>query len=53
VAVAYGVHASRLDGSPLRYNNANPYLPDLLICHPGWARPALSALAGARPAQGT
>lgn len=34
VARAAGVHASRLDGSPLRYNNADPYLPDLLVCHP-------------------
>ena len=23
---------SRVDGSPLRYNNADTYLPDLLIC---------------------
>jgi len=34
VAAAAGLHASRLDGSPLRYNNADPYLPDLLVCHP-------------------
>ena len=34
VARAAGVWASRLDGSPLIYNNADPYLPDLLICHP-------------------
>jgi 3'(2'), 5'-bisphosphate nucleotidase len=32
VAEAAGLHASRLDGSPLRYNNPDPYLPDLLIC---------------------
>ena len=32
VALAAGLHASRADGSPLVYNNANPYLPDLLIC---------------------
>jgi 3'(2'), 5'-bisphosphate nucleotidase len=32
VAAAAGLHVSRADGSPLRYNNANPYLPDLLIC---------------------
>lgn len=34
VARAAGVWASRLDGSPLVYNNPDPYLPDLLICHP-------------------
>ena len=34
VAQAAGIHASRLDGSPLAYNNADPYLPDLLVCHP-------------------
>jgi 3'(2'), 5'-bisphosphate nucleotidase len=32
VALAAGLHASRIDGSPLRYNCQNPYLPDLLIC---------------------
>ena len=35
---------SRLDGSPLVYNNADPYLPDLLICRPELAAPALEAL---------
>jgi 3'(2'), 5'-bisphosphate nucleotidase len=34
VATAAGLHASRLDGSPLRYGQANPWLPDLLICRP-------------------
>ncbi len=46
VAAAAGLHASRLDGSPLRYNNADPYLPDLLICRPELAQPSLDALAG-------
>ncbi|ABF53238.1 3'(2'),5'-bisphosphate nucleotidase CysQ [Sphingopyxis alaskensis] len=32
VAAAAGLHVSRADGSPLRYNNADTYLPDLLIC---------------------
>ncbi len=31
---AAGMHASRLDGSPLIYNRPNPYLPDLLMCRP-------------------
>jgi 3'(2'), 5'-bisphosphate nucleotidase len=32
VAQAAGFHCSRIDGAPLAYNMANPYLPDLLIC---------------------
>jgi 3'(2'), 5'-bisphosphate nucleotidase len=32
VALAAGLHASRLDGSPLTYNHANTLLPDLVIC---------------------
>ncbi len=32
VALAAGLHASRIDGSPLTYNHENTYLPDLLIC---------------------
>ncbi len=32
VARAAGLHVSRLDGSPLRYNQPNPWLPDLLVC---------------------
>ena len=31
---AAGLHVSRLDGSPLRYNQPDPWLPDLLICRP-------------------
>jgi 3'(2'), 5'-bisphosphate nucleotidase len=34
VARAAGLHTSRLDGSPLLYNQTHPYLPDLLICRP-------------------
>lgn len=32
VAKAHGLHCSRIDGSPLIYNQENVYLPDLLIC---------------------
>lgn len=32
VAAAAGLHTSRIDGSPLRYNQDDPWLPDLLIC---------------------
>lgn len=45
VAAAHGLHVSRLDGSPLVYNQANPYLPDLLICRQEWVQPVFSALA--------
>ena len=31
VAQAHGLHCSRIDGSALRYNNEDVYLPDLLI----------------------
>lgn len=34
VALATGLHATRLDGQPLIYNNADPLLPDLVVCHP-------------------
>ncbi len=34
VARGAGLHASRIDGSALRYNQADPYLPDLLVCRP-------------------
>ncbi len=32
VAAGYGLHVSRADGTPLVYNQADTYLPDLLIC---------------------
>lgn len=44
VARAAGLHCSRLDGSPLIYNNENPYLPDLLICRAEWAERSLDIL---------
>ena len=34
VALAVGLVATRLDGSPLRYNVPELLLPDLVICHP-------------------
>jgi 3'(2'), 5'-bisphosphate nucleotidase len=50
VVQAAGLHASRLDGSPLVYNQPSPYLPDLMICRPELAEPLLAALTlvGAR-----
>ncbi len=47
VAHAAGLYASRIDGSPLRYNAPDPYLPDLLICRPGLAGDLLAAVAAA------
>ena len=44
VALAAGLHVSRADGSKLRYNNADPYLPDLLICRKEYAADVLRAL---------
>ena len=37
VALAHGLHCSRIDGSPMVYNNQDPYMPDLLICRPEYA----------------
>jgi 3'(2'), 5'-bisphosphate nucleotidase len=42
VALAAGLHASRVDGSPLVYNRADPLLPDLLICHKNRAAEVLA-----------
>lgn len=47
VARHHGLHVSRLDGSPLVYNNADPYLPDLLVCRAELAEATLAALAAA------
>jgi len=46
VAAAAGLHTSRIDGSPLEYNHPDPWLPDVLICRPEFAEPALHALWG-------
>ena len=45
VALAHGMHASRIDGSPLTYNQADTYMPDLLICRPEWAERVLAEVA--------
>lgn len=45
VAIAAGLHCSRIDGSPLVYNQPNPYLPDLLICKQSIAQRVLDLLA--------
>jgi 3'(2'), 5'-bisphosphate nucleotidase len=48
VALAAGLHASRIDGSALVYNQADPALPDILICQPALAGPLLEAIGLAR-----
>jgi len=45
VALAHGLHASRIDGSPLIYNQDNVYLPDLLICRKEHADQVLSLVS--------
>jgi 3'(2'), 5'-bisphosphate nucleotidase len=45
VALAAGLHASRIDGSPLRYNQPDVLLPDLLVCRPELAEQVLSTIA--------
>jgi 3'(2'), 5'-bisphosphate nucleotidase len=44
VALAAGLHVSRADGSPLKYNNADTYLPDLLIARPEHAQRVLEVM---------
>jgi 3'(2'), 5'-bisphosphate nucleotidase len=48
VALAAGLHASRIDGSPLVYNDRSAWLPDFLICRKELADAVLDALWGDR-----
>jgi 3'(2'), 5'-bisphosphate nucleotidase len=45
VAAAHGLHVSRIDGSPMIYNQQDVYMPDLLICRPEWAQKVLALIA--------
>ncbi len=45
VAAAYGLHVSRINGSAMVYNQADVYMPDLLICRPEWADRILKILS--------
>ncbi len=45
VALAHGLHATRIDGTPLIYNRQDTYMPDLLICRPEWAAQVLELVA--------
>lgn len=44
VALAHGLHVSRIDGSPLVYNQPDVYMPDLLICRNEHARQVLDLI---------
>ena len=45
VALARGFTAVRIDGSPLEYNVADTYLPDLVVCRTDLADAILGAIA--------
>jgi len=49
VALAHGLHCSRIDGSPLLYNQEDVYLPDLLICRKEHAQGVLDLIAALTP----
>jgi len=42
VALASGLHASRLDGEPLRYGDPDAWLPDLVVCRREYAETVLA-----------
>jgi 3'(2'), 5'-bisphosphate nucleotidase len=44
VARAAGFHVSRIDGSPVSYNEADPLMPDILVCPPVIAGALLEAI---------
>ena len=45
VARSAGLHTSRIDGSPLLYNQEEVWLPDLLVCRPELADAILEYVA--------
>jgi len=49
VALAAGLHASRLDGSPLEYNDADTWLPDFFVCRPEYVEDILMSIWGRDP----
>jgi 3'(2'), 5'-bisphosphate nucleotidase len=44
VARQHGFHVSRIDGSPVLYNQEDPLLPDILVCRPAIAPVLLDAI---------
>jgi 3'(2'), 5'-bisphosphate nucleotidase len=53
VALATGAHASRIDGAPLEYNQFDPRLPDILVCHPTLAPTLLAGIQAVADAHQT
>lgn len=49
IALAAGIHASRIDGSPLAYNAPDAVLPDLVMCRRGARDDLLAAVRSKRP----
>ncbi len=47
VALAHGLHCSRIDGAPLQYNVAETWLPDLVVCRDDLRDAILGAIAAA------
>jgi len=45
VALAHGLHASRIDGTPLAYNQTDTFMPDLLVCRKEMARAVIDLVA--------
>jgi 3'(2'), 5'-bisphosphate nucleotidase len=50
VATASGLHASRLDGTPLRYGDPDAWLPDLVVCRRELAEDVLAVTTTRRGA---
>ncbi|MEY2754154.1 MAG: hypothetical protein RJB65_512 [Actinomycetota bacterium] len=46
VAEAAGLHVCRIDGSPIVYNERDPWLPDFIVCRKEFAQPIMDALWG-------
>ena len=44
VALGHGLFVARVDGSPIRYNQRDPYLPDLVICRADLAERVMAAV---------
>jgi 3'(2'), 5'-bisphosphate nucleotidase len=51
VARAAGLHTSRIDGSNLSYNSAEPWMPDILICPVPLAGRLLNAISAVEQRQ--
>jgi len=50
VATQAGFHVSRIDGTPVAYNQDDPFLPDILVCRPAIAGLLLYAIREATDA---